>query len=272
MITITRTRRSGAKHDYTIYEPGDVIPPTLRVVRYSNRHSAMKGELVTDINGRMVPLLRRILIDKQKKHTLMIFPGFCWQPWVQDIFSYPIDKAQAPDASPALTARHMAFAGLISEGVPVEMAVTKVWPKARGKEGMAMVRRIFAQRSFLHYLLVEIGYVKQLKDALEKRNISIDTIATQISDLIENERVNPTLKKWALETALAAFETPVAEKKTLMEYRQETSLTIDEVMAERMASKNLPPAHTELLSPAAVRFLDSADTSAAEADAGDIEI
>lgn len=240
MITIQRRRANGVVHEYKVYEPGDEIPSQLRVVPYRNRRSAMRGELVTDITGKMVPLLRRITIDKRNNRVLMIFPGFTWQPWKNDMFSYPVDKASEPDMPRSLTSKHFAFAGLISEGMPVELAMSSVWPKMKGKAMKNMVRKTFSSQAFIHYLFVELGYVKKLKEALEKRQVSVDQIAGEIEDLITNEKANPGLKKWALETALEALDPQEkgSGQPMLQEGTRATLLSVETVgdgMAEKMA-------------------------------------
>ena len=239
MITITRERKAGIKYDYVIYEPGDVVPPTLRVVPYRHRKSAMKGELVTDINGRMVPLLRRITINKGRGWVMMIFPGFCWQPWKMDIFSYPLEKAAAPDVSKVLTPKNMSFAALVAAGMPIETAMVKVWPSIRGRRVLAVVRRLFANDEFVTYLLLELGYVSTIKEALESRGIDSDSLAGEIADLIQDRDANPTLKRWALETALSIIEKPTGKGAALPAYQQNNFLlgstpdNMDELMKKR---------------------------------------
>lgn len=237
MITITRQRRSGAKHEYVIYEPGDVLPHSIRVVPYRNRRQAMRGEYVTDINGRMVPLLRRIDIRKRNQ-VMFIFPGFTWQPWVQDIFSYPIDKAQEPDQPRYLTPKLMAMAALVNSGMDVDLAVMKLWPRS-GKRQIAMIaRRAFGNQEFIHYLLVELGFVNKLKEALEARGMSMDTIADEIQELATSKKANPTLKKWALETALEALGDKDKGQAPLPQLPA-PGLTLEAIMAARI-SQSLP--------------------------------
>jgi hypothetical protein len=206
MITLQRTRLNGVKQTYSIYEAGDIVPPDIRLVSYKNRWTAMKGEYVEDINGRFIPLLRRICINKNLNHHNMIFPGFTWQPWRNDLFSYPIDKASADNVPVGLRGKDILIAKLIEEGLDAEQCVRRAYPGWGRRQVMAYLMRMFANPVFLRYLFVELGYVKKLKKALENRGISVDSIADQIGDLISDEKAVPTLRKWALETALAALE------------------------------------------------------------------
>lgn len=242
MITLTRQRRNGIKYDYIIYEPGDILPAGVRVVEYRNRRSAMRGEYVTDINGRMVPLLRRVHIKAQGR-DMFIFPGYCWQPWKNDMFSYPLEKAQAPDAPKTLTGKHMAMAAMINDGVEIEAAVRKLWPRSGKRQVMVMIRRAFANSEFVHYLLVELGYMNKLKAALESKGMTIDTIADEIHELATSKKANPTLKKWALETALGALDSK-EQGKPLPELQSAPTMTIEAIMATRL--QRLPQATAEM--------------------------
>jgi hypothetical protein len=249
MITIERKRKHGATYSYVIYEPGDVIPPQLRVVAYRHRRSAMKGELVTDINGRMVPLLRRITVNKSRGWTQFIFPGYCWQPWKNDMFSYPVEKASQPDRSRVLTPRVMALAGLIAAGMPVEAATAKIWPAVPQKRTMMIVRRLFANDEFCSYLLVELGYMSTMKEALERRGVNTDSLAAEIAELIGDKKANPTLRRWALETAMAVIDEKKPQQgKMLAAMPKAPELSAaEEILARRYAatSQELPSLMTE---------------------------
>lgn len=271
MITITRQRRSGARHDYVIYEPGDSLPAHVRVVEYRSRKHAMKGEYVTDINGRMVPLLRRVEIGKGR--TNFIFPGFCWQSWKMDIFSYPVEKAAAPDKPRFLTGKHMALAALINDGMDPGMAVRKLWPRSGRRQVVNIIRRSFANQEFIAYLFMELGYVKKLKELLKDRDITEETIADEIAGLIQGERVNPTLKKWALETAMSALdanEGPIERPHGL----PQAEVDMDAIMIARMSqkSKDLPPAGPESLGPLPPGLLVGRVDDPAVSGTGDSEV
>lgn len=206
MIELKRKRSDGITSTYTIYEPGDIVPATVRLVPYRSRWAAMKGEYVEDINGRFVPLLRRICINKHLGHHNMIFPGFTWQPWRNELFSYPLEKAASSDAPQGIRGKDILVAKLIDEGIDIEACVKRAYPGYGRRQIMGYVMRMFSNPVFLQFLFVELGYVKKLKTALEKRGISVESIADQIGNLIDDEKAVPTLRKWALETALAALE------------------------------------------------------------------
>lgn len=253
MIQLTRTRLNGTKHTYSIYEAGDVVPHGVTLVPYRKRWQAMKGEYVEDINGRYVPLLRRICINKHLNHHNMIFPGFTWQPWKQERFSYPVDKASADNVPVGLRGKDILVAKLIEEGLDAEQCVRRAYPGYGRRQVMSYLMRMFANPVFLQYLFVELGYVKRLKKALENRGISVDSIADQIGDLIADEKAVPTLRKWALETALAALETQ--DKGSGMPQLGDGDRNLDEFMQHLIPaqvmelpepSKHLPSGSTKL--------------------------
>lgn len=237
MIELKRRRLDGIVQSHVIYEAGDIVPPTVRLVPYRRRFHAMKGEYVEDINGRYVPLLRRICINKASNHNNMIFPGFTWQPWKNEMFSYPLAKAATDDVPVGLKGKDLLVARLIEDGVDAEESVRKAYPRMGRRQIMNYLMRMFMNPVFLRYLFVELGYVKKLKRALEERGISVDSIATQIEDLIGNERAVPTLRKWALETALNALETQ-ERQQAYSELGQDKNL--DDFMAHLVAIENDP--------------------------------
>lgn len=228
MIEIKRKRQSGAVHTYTLYEAGDIVPATIRLVTYRNRFSAMSGEYVEDINGRFVPLLRRICINKTLKHHNMIFPGFTWQPWKNVMFSYPIDKAQADDVASGLRGKDLLVAKLIQQGYDAEQCVKKAYPSYGRRQIIGYLSRMFMNPMFIQYLFVELGYVKKLKAALERRGVNVDSLADEIENLITSNSANPTLKRWALETALQALETQ--DKSSPIPQLGEGDKNLDEFM------------------------------------------
>jgi hypothetical protein len=116
MIELQRKNGDGITKKYTIYEAGDLVPSTVRLVPYAKRFEAMRGEYVEDINGRFVPLLRRICINKTNNHHNMIFPGFTWQPFRSVMFSYPLEKAATSDAPRGIQGKDLLVARLIEEG------------------------------------------------------------------------------------------------------------------------------------------------------------
>lgn len=254
MITLKRQRHTGVTAEYLIYEAGDVVPPTVRLVAYKDRFTAMRGEYVEDINGRFVPLLRRICINKTNNHTNMIFPGFTWQPWKNIMFSYPLEKAATSDVPVGIKGKDLLVARLIEEGVDIETCVRRAYPGYGRRQVMSYLMRMFANPVFLKYLFVELGYVKKLKKALEQRGISVDSIADQIGDLITDDKAVPTLRKWALETALAALETQ--DKSNAMPALLHEDKNLDDIMQHLIAMPEhigtiepieLPPHHIETL-------------------------
>jgi hypothetical protein len=240
MIQLTRKRLSGVSSTYNIYEAGDVAPSTIRLVPYKDRFSAMKGEYVEDINGRFVPLLRRICINKNLNHHNMIFPGFTWQPWKNAMFSYPLEKASTDDVPVGLKGKDILVARLLEEGLDPEVSVRRAYPGYGRRQIVSYLMRMFANPVFLRYLFVELGYVKKLKKALEQRGVSVDSIADQIGDLIGNEKAVPTLRKWALETALAALESQ--EKQGYA-----TAMAIEDKNLDDIMQNLIGPAQTHLL-------------------------
>lgn len=242
MIVLERKRLDGIKASYTIYEAGDIVPATVRLVPYAKRFEAMRGEYVEDINGRFVPLLRRICINKDKNHHNMIFPGHTWQPFKNVMFSYPLEKASMENVPVGLTGKDILVAKLIDEGIDAEVCVKRAYPRYGRRQVINYLMRIFHNPAFLQYLFQELGYVKKLKAALVQRGVSVDSIAEQIEGLINNDHAVPTLRKWALETALAALET-----QDRMQHYPELvgDKNLDDIMAHLVEVKELPqlPSH-----------------------------
>jgi len=246
MIQIQRQRESGATHTYTIYEAGDVVPATVRLVPYAKRFEAMSGEYVEDINGRFVPLLRRICINKQLKHHNMIFPGFTWQPWKNVMFSYSIEKGSAASIPQGLRGKDILVAKLIEQGLDAEACVRRAYPTYGRRQIMSYLTRMFMNQKFIQYLFVELGFVKKLKKALENKGVTVDRIAEEIDQLLSDERSNPTLRRWALETALAALESQ--DKSTPIPQIGANDAGLDEIMQQLIgvpALKELPSTSTE---------------------------
>lgn len=217
MITLDRSF-GGPQRTYVIYEPGDIIPEGIRVVRYRNRFSAMKGEYVEDINGRIVPCLRRQTVSK-KRDFILIFPGFTWMPHNQPIFSYPLERASQPPET-RLSWKHRQMARYMEMGLSPELCVTKVYGR-RGNAAIVILRRLFDNPAFLHYLATQTSYMSTLRRELEKRNIGVDTVADQISDILNDPKPNTLLKKWALETIVGAYDNPKKALPQLPEERAE---------------------------------------------------
>ena len=242
MIELVRKRSNGVKFTYTIYEPGDIVPVQMRLVRYKDRHHAMKGDYVEDINGRFVPLLRRVCIDKERNHHNMIFPGFCWQPFKQMIFSFPIDKAVLSDVPDGVNGKDIVFAKLLHEGVDPEVAVKKLNPRFSRRQVVNYILRMFANQQFVQHLFADLGYMNKLKKALQDQGLSVEAIADRISEFISDPRANPGLRKWALETALNALETQ-DKRQPLAELQSMEMDNLDELMAAKLDVKALPAAH-----------------------------
>lgn len=122
------------------------------------------------------------------------------------MFSYPIDKAQTPMAPAGLKGRDILIAKLLEEGLDPELCVTKAYPRFTRGQAINYLRRIFQNTAFVRYLFEELGYMKKLRASLEGKGLSVDMIAEKIVQIISDNKEVPTLRKWALETALAALE------------------------------------------------------------------
>jgi len=239
MVEIKRTRESGLQHVYRIYEPGDVVPVGTRIVKYGRRRSAFKGDYVEDINGRLIPLLQRITIDRNKQHTNYIFPGFCWQPWKSEIFSYPLDKAAV---EPHLTAKQHYIAMMLKNGLDIMEAVKNAYPKVTKRRLLFLVRNTFQSKAFVMHFLTELGYMSKLKTALEARGINTDVVADHIATMIHDPEAVPSLKKWALETAMEALNEDPRKSAEETEAREvSTTAQLEAAMASRfLPSADLP--------------------------------
>lgn len=246
MIELVRKRSNGVKHTYTVYEPGDIVPPQIRLVRYKDRHHAMKGDYVEDINGRFVPLLRRVCINKERNHHNMIFPGFCWQPFKQMIFSFPIDKAVLSDVPDGVNGKDIIFAKLLHEGIDPEVAVKRVYPRFSRRQVVNYILKMFANPQFVQHLFSDLGYMNKLKAALQAQGLSVDAIADKINEFISDPKANPGLRKWALETALNSLETQ-DKRSTLVELQSNDLDSLDALMAAKLDVKALPAA--QIISP-----------------------
>jgi hypothetical protein len=105
---------------------------------------------------------------------------------------------------------------------------------------------MFMNQKFIQYLFVELGFVKKLKKALENKGVTVDRIAEEIDQLLADERSNPTLRRWALETALAALESQ--DKSTPIPQIGANDAGLDEIMQQLIgvpALKELPSTSTE---------------------------
>lgn len=207
MIEVIRPRGNGINHKYVIYEPGDIRPQGFMYVSFRNIANANPGSYVEDVNGRWVPLLRRITIDKARNRVNFIFPGFCYQPWKHELFSYPIDnlKYVLPNG---LRPQHVALAKLIASGIGMQEAARIIYPKVKKSRQKFLLTALFHNNLFVGYILEEMGMRSKLKEALEARQLNPERVADEIENILTTKEAHHSLKKWALETIVAVYENP----------------------------------------------------------------
>lgn len=228
-----------------IYEPGDLVPNGIKLVRYRDRFSAMRGEYVEDINGRFVPLLQRVRI-KARDGYHFIFPGYCWATYRTDRFSWPVSTASVNSTPTRVLPpkAHLVLA-MLSKGVDMNAVAARAWPGDTYKTRLRRLRHYFHNELFMTLFLEQTGYMNKLKEALLNRGINQERIGNEIADIIESGGRDARLRQWALEKAMEILDEEKKPKarSLLKELASEVSSAMaDTLSADPVVLASLPPA------------------------------
>lgn len=190
------------------------------------------GDYVLSDNGYYIPVTRihdyvKTMPDKRKlQYRRIVFP----------YYSYYYSKA-SDIVRPMIYRRHKVMPGCVMPLGYQSLAVIKLI-----KSGYSLsnaIRHIFPNKYFLRLIRLMSNplFVKQLeniamslKDEISSQGINHAYIAKKLKDILEAEKPNSTLTKYALETSINILQqvnpnlaTPVEGKSLVNEIRKEMS-------------------------------------------------
>lgn len=241
--------------------------PGKRICKY---YEAEVGDIVVSDNGMYVPLLR--MYEEQelfytlngrrtqritpKRKTVYVFPKMKFKVYFRKNLSAPhkpfvyttikLDRwgqihniAQLTNKT--LTVNKVYFAKLLFYGLPPEEAIHIVFPKAKNKYKRSKLWAFMTCPQVQNYLFNTLGYMNTLKQALEAKGVSNDTIAEQIAEFIADPKANVIMKKWALETAtnvLSEEKGGIGSGNTFINFGENTS--VKDRLLEKAQALGLP--------------------------------
>ncbi len=217
MITYTRSLSREKSLSYVIYEPSDAIPVGIIVIPWQNMRMAMKGNHVRDVHGKVIPILfRKLLKRKSGQDLMLVFPG---QTWIASKHSdRPFAYTNDPNIRTSLTAPQRMFASLLANGVQMDDAFRRSFPKVTSRGTKARMMAIFANREFMFLYLEETGLMSKIKDMLAERGITQETMVDRLVDLLDDAKAPANLRKYALETLWEEVNEKEKPKGTINNY------------------------------------------------------
>lgn len=236
---------------YHIYEKHDPPPVGRRIFNHWEMDKAMRGEWVRDVNGKIVPVLRRVEFTRKKgtrpgKEVLLIFPGFSWmvRAYEDRPFCYPDEpRFRTKGISPS----HALFAKLLSKGLEWDRAMGIAFPKLPPRARKLRAMTILNNDTFIILYLEEAGIMADLKKHLaDAHNITDVSVIDMLVDIMKDKDEAASLRKYAIETIFGLTSEKKPERNTSpQEELKETlaeMLSAHQSTSQRSLAESLPAA------------------------------
>lgn len=219
---------------------------------------ASEGDTIVSANGWYLPVLSVTVDARGYRHVQLprvrlrvTKPGkvFIFEP-EKNRFAHVYDQDYKERGS-ILTPNKK----LVAQGILRGISITEACRAVYKRHGVAMAHKLLVDAPFLHYLFMELDFMGSLREALERRQITIDKVAEKIEDILEEgSDYPPMLVKWALDAIVNANKesdvssTPSHTLKTQLSplaLESGTDTYVDEgrsVLERMMSAQGLPSA------------------------------
>lgn len=199
-------------------------------IQYVEYWDAKEGDYVVDYNGVVVPLLRHTQVTNSKRR---IGKKYYTRPeaHIYDIYTFPRCKFMVrrknditavpkrfvyscqygtmtdiyEQTGKQLTARKMYFALLLANGIEPEVAIGIVHKVSDRRKLRHLIFKYMTCPQTIYYFTYVAMKMGTLKEELEKRGITSETMAQRVVSLMDNEEAPAVIRKWALDVGLQAI-------------------------------------------------------------------
>jgi hypothetical protein len=214
--------------DFPIFEtPEEAKKYDIAFVEY---WEASEGDYVVDYNGVVVPLIRRVEVTNTKRR---IGKKYYTRPQahVYDVYTFPGCKFMVrrknditaerkrfvysrsygtirdiyEQTGKQLTPRKMYFALLLANGIEPEIAIGIVHKVSDRRKLRHLIFKYMTCPQTIYYFTYVAMKMGTLKDELEKRGITSESMAQRVVSLMDDEEAPAVIRKWALDVGLQAI-------------------------------------------------------------------
>lgn len=219
-----------------IYESMNEFRASIHKDKLKPYYETEVGDYIETDNGYFIPLLR--YQDKLYKHKvyglttkrILVFPYYTVMYLIDHVkknkrivykrsISYTYHNNH-------LSAQEVAILKLMEQGYPLYKAIKHMYPNKHFQR----ILRVLSNPKFTNRLK---GIAMSLKDSIEGHGINHEYIAKKMKDILESDKPNATLVKYALETSIELLKTAPStstihstDKSLVSEIRSELSSTM----------------------------------------------
>jgi hypothetical protein len=138
------------------------------------------------------PRVRTFRYEKDLDKKPSYFPSISQNALVEDVFKGKLLSKP----------RIKLFALGVRMGLPLKVA----YINAFGKYNYKQVLFLLAQQEIANYIFTDNPRLNNMRKELEAQGVNKETLAEKIKEILDDDKANPSLKKWALETSMQILD------------------------------------------------------------------